>query len=89
MSYSEESSSMDEDLSKNPFSALFPSIEHAKEYIQSTKTIIQEEQNSSQVHQFKEGNSDESADIGKIINDFLQRSLLLTINPGKIIMINK
>ena len=53
------------------------------------KTIIQEEQNSSQVHQYKEGSPDESADIGKIINDFLQRSLLLTINPGKIIMINK
>ncbi len=29
---------MEEELSKNPFVALFPSIEHAKDYIQSTKT---------------------------------------------------
>ena len=79
------------DLSRNPFVALFPSLQHAEEYIKSTKAGIyisqketqtnepEDEQQSSLVNQ---ETSSEWHDKTQIINDFLQRGFLFTVLSG-------
>ena len=87
------------DLSTNPFAALFPSLQHAEDYIRSTKETnhVMKEQNQigTDTGQFnftkKESRNDEQdmedtgyEDKPQMINDFLQRGFLFTVNSGNI-----
>jgi len=80
------------DLSKNPFVALFPSLQHAKEYIKSTKAGIYISQKETQTNKPEDEQqsllvnhetSSEWQDKTQIINDFLQKGFLFTVLSDK------
>ena len=84
-----------DDLSKNPFAALFPSLQHAEEYIRSTKDGLYLEQSQEkaepiedEVLQTKPGFTQQVSTEwqvkAQIINDFLQRGFLFTVNSGNV-----
>ena len=97
---SREAASIDRDshdLSKNPFAALFPSLQHAEEYIRSTKAAAEPEdyRKKSNSSSIAENSSDKGTEHGQegssewhnkvqIINDFLQRGFLFTVSQGSI-----
>ena len=71
------------DLSKNPFAALFPSLQHAEEYVKSVKTgIYLEKTGKNTSGEFSQQTSNEWQDRAQIINDFLQRAFLFTVISG-------
>ena len=79
-------------LSENPFAALFPSLQHAEEYIKSAKAGFAIERTGGKAsnefgeeHQsalFAQQISNEWQDKAQIINEFLQRAFLFTVISG-------
>ena len=97
------SSEKDSDLSKNPFVALFPSLQHAEEYIRSTNVrqvtgidddasagneIPKEEIQEEEFEYLKHTDSQEWQQKSQIVNDYLQRTFLITVNSGKDLLLN-
>ena len=97
------STEKDSDLSKNPFVALFPSLQHAEEYIRSTNMrqvtgkdddasagndIPEEEMKGEEFEYLKHTDSQEWQQKSQIVNDYLQRTFLMTVNSGKNLLLN-
>eukprot|EP00794_Sanderia_malayensis_P017494 gene17494-19244_t len=97
MSQEKETSSVDaeEDLSKNPFLALFPSVQHAKDFIQRRKADLNMQKEAgpsesmkssnklSETPKLAEGNIEESASDKFVVNEFLERVFLFTVSSDK------
>eukprot|EP00112_Aurelia_sp_Birch-Aquarium-sp1_P000307 Seg1026.10 transcript_id=Seg1026.10/GoldUCD/mRNA.D3Y31 product="Ubiquitin conjugation factor E4 A" protein_id=Seg1026.10/GoldUCD/D3Y31 len=91
------SSENNSDLSKNPFVALFPSLQHAEEYIKSknvrhvagkdddptAEEPVPEEEKGEEFEYLKHNDSQEWQQKSQIVNDFLQRTFLITVNSDK------
>lgn len=89
----------DDDLVNNPFVALFPNIEHAKQYVEATRVGLEQSKKlipqvpveTTEDKKPKREDSVSSKHIKKsilqakdmIINDYLQRIFLVTVNCGK------
>lgn len=96
------SSENNSDLSKNPFVALFPSLQHAEEYIKSKNvrhiagkdddpTVdepVPKEEKGEEFEYLKHNDSQEWQQKSQIVNDFLQRTFLITVNSGKDLLLN-
>ncbi|XP_057303615.1 ubiquitin conjugation factor E4 A-like [Hydractinia symbiolongicarpus] len=86
----------DDDLVNNPFVALFPNIEHAKQYVEATRVGLEQSKKlipqvpveTTEDKKTKREDSVSSKHIKKsilqakdmIINDYLQRIFLVTVN---------
>ena len=86
-----------EELSTNPFAALFPNIQAANDFAKTFKATLEDELNTTNTSDKQGQDSGRRVvpqkrsrelsleDKKKIANDFLQRSFLLSVNPGNTI----
>ena len=96
------SSKKQDDLANNPFVALFPNVECAKQYVEATSIGLAEskklarQQSATETPDVRKKESLPSKQVKKnlinskdiIVNDFLQRIFLVTVNCGKISFIS-
>ena len=88
----------DDDLVNNPFVALFPNVEYAKQYVEATRVGLEESKKLAQQTvketpppDVRKKETLPSKQVKKtltnskdiIINDFLQRVFYITVNCGK------